>query len=242
MTKSLFQTLLIETVNVTRDNFQPFFMVSALVSVVTAMLMIVLGYGNLVTGTFTPADIENGPGGALGGLVILTLSNLVPYAFAFGVISVGTVRYMQGNPATLGECIAATVPRLGMLVLGGVVAWSLIGLGFMALVIPGVYLLVVWYVLWPVMMTENLGVTQALARSNALSKGARFAILGIALFLILTNMFAGVLLGTIMPMDGLASGVVAAIIRGFFIAVSGVSAAVTYQVLLNKNQSITTNS
>lgn len=69
----------------------------------------------------------------------------------------------------------------------GLVTSVLTGLGFLLLIIPGVFLAILWCVSTPALLVEDLSLAKALDRSAELTKGYRWQILG--LFLI-----AGVIL------------------------------------------------
>lgn len=230
MTNLTFQSLLAETVSVLKANFNAFFTICSFLSVLTTLVMVAFGYSNLVLGTISEEDILTFPGGPIGLLTVVGLYHFFPYALSFGVVALAVVRYMEGNPATLGACIMETMPQIGMLFLGGIVYWLLILVGLNLLVLPGLYAMVIWYMIWPIIVVEKTGLKDAFSRSNALSKGARLPILGVALFIALTQVMVAVLMMTVLT-EGIVWGVVSAVIRGAFIAVSAVSAAVAYQML-----------
>jgi hypothetical protein len=66
------------------------------------------------------------------------------------------------------------VPMLGLLVLFGII----VAIGFLALIVPGVYLAVRLYLATPVLVIEGETITGALARSWRLTRGATWRLLG----------------------------------------------------------------
>ena len=66
-------------------------------------------------------------------------------------------------------------------------------IGFVALIVPGIFLALLWIVSAPVLVEERCGPIAALGRSRALTQGARWPILGIALLMAALFMGTGVL-------------------------------------------------
>lgn len=67
--------------------------------------------------------------------------------------------------------------------------------GVLLLIVPGIMLYVRWALALPAMMRENIDITDALGRSNALTEGNRWRIFGLALLLILPPLLLGGLMG-----------------------------------------------
>ena len=97
----------------------------------------------------------------------------------------------------MGACIAAGLQRIVPVVLTGVVASILIGLGLVALIIPGIIIACMLWVAVPVAVVEGVGVGGALSRSAKLTKGERGSIFLIMLLLGLVGMGAGIVLGIV---------------------------------------------
>jgi hypothetical protein len=64
-------------------------------------------------------------------------------------------------------------------------------LGLILLVVPGIYLIVIWALAVPALMAEDLSVSDALSRSKALTEGYRMSILGLLLLIGIPNMLLG---------------------------------------------------
>lgn len=65
---------------------------------------------------------------------------------------------------------------------------ALIALGFVALIIPGIYLAVIWAVATPALLVEGLSIENAFRRSAELTKGHRWHVLGFYLIAIVIGM------------------------------------------------------
>ena len=146
--------------------------------------------------------VENGLSAAtamqsgLGFLVAMLLQWLV-----MGCITRATVAYSQGERASVGDCFSVTLPRLLPIFVVSILAALGIGLGFLLLIVPGVILACMWAVVVPVLLAEKTSIFGAFSRSSALTKGARWKILG--LFLLVGLIFWGINLAA-----GLISGIV----------------------------------
>src|SRR5208282_1567839 len=73
--------------------------------------------------------------------------------------------------ASPGQLLRAATPVLGQLILVGIVAGIGIVIGFVLVIIPGLFLLTIWSVAAPVVVLERPGVFAALRRSRALVHG-----------------------------------------------------------------------
>lgn len=109
-----------------------------------------------------------------------------------GALVRATVAHSEGRKSSLAESAMAglrvALPLLGLAVLSALG----IGLGLLLLVVPAAILYVVWSVAAPALVEERLGPIEALGRSTALTRGARWKIFGLLLVtLVLYWMFSG---------------------------------------------------
>lgn len=152
-------------------NFVPFSLVTLVASLPPLLLM-----GGASSTAFNPN---------LGVGTILFVSLL---AAALGLLSQAILIYaafqdMRGRPVNLSESINIALARLGPILGLTILTVFGIGFGFMLLVIPGVMLLVRWFVGVPACMVERLGPWDSLKRSSQLTEGHRWKIFGIILLL-----------------------------------------------------------
>ena len=66
--------------------------------------------------------------------------------------------------------------------------------GILLLVVPGLILLVVWSVAIPALVGEHRGIPSALRRSRDLTKGVRWQIFGLILFIIVFSVGSGLVM------------------------------------------------
>ena len=103
------------------------------------------------------------------------------WLIASGALVHVAIAHDEGRPADIREIVLLGARRA--LPLFAVTLLLVIGIwiGFVLLVIPGVILSVMWSVCLPAVVAERTGISGAFGRSRALTKGARWRILGIGL-------------------------------------------------------------
>lgn len=113
------------------------------------------------------------------------------------MLIVATIRDMRSQDVDIGLCFAEAMRRFLPLI--GLAILSLLGimLGLVLFIVPGVILFLMWMVAAPVMVIENLGVTDSLKRSAALASGSK----GMMFLLMVIFMIAS---GTV---SGMAEGI-----------------------------------
>lgn len=126
-----------------------------------------------------------------------------------------TIEDLNGQQPTFGDALsrgtALILPIIGLYIL----MYLGIGIGFMLLIIPGIYLLVRWSAAVPALVHERLGVLASMKRSSELTKGSRWRILGMLIVVIIAvaglQMALGLLSLAVAPFLGtvLATAVVA---------------------------------
>lgn len=126
-------------------------------------------------------------------LLQVLLTNLVTAAVVYGAF-----QELKGERASFGQCLGVGLSRLLPVVGVAIVAGILVGLGFVAFVVPGVIALVVFYVAIPSAVVENMGVGSSLGRSRALTKGYRWRVLLLLILLAICTMVFYVLVGVVL--------------------------------------------
>lgn len=130
--------------------------------------------------------------------LIYSLLAFVTYLF-FGPLSAaiilhGAFQQMRGLPVRLGESISSGLARL--LPLLGLMILQTIGimLGTLLFIIPGLILMVMWYVAIPVCVVERQGPVKSLGRSRELTQGFRWKIVALAILAALIGMAGAAIL------------------------------------------------
>lgn len=126
------------------------------------------------------------------------LLGLVGNAVLQGAVIYGTAAYLNGRPATMADALSAGLrsflPLLGFSLLSalGIVV------GMLFFLVPGIIMALAWSVGGPAIVYERTGVFGAFSRSADLTRGRRWAILGIAfIYFLVAGIVQNVLAGII---------------------------------------------
>lgn len=155
--------------------------------------------------------------------VSLLLSYIVTAAIAYGVFNA-----MRGRRVATGDCLnrglAVMFPVIGVAVLTAV---SVL-LGFVALIIPGLFLITILWVAVPVAVVERPGVIDSMKRSAALTEGFRWQVFGIIVALAAINAGVGLVLFLIVGsiLSGVQTQDTSAVI-GVYLSIAAVDALLT---------------
>jgi hypothetical protein len=118
--------------------------------------------------------------------VMLFLSPL-----ATAIILHAAFQHMRGRPVQLMESVSGGLRRFIPL-LGVMILYTLgMSLGLLLLLIPGLILMVMWYVSVPACVVEGTGPVRSLGRSRELTKGYRWKIFALVIIVALFNVIGG---------------------------------------------------
>lgn len=151
----------------------------------------------------------------------LTLGEYVIAALLSAMVIPAVCARLEGRPASIAQVISTGVrralPALAVAMLVGI----LVGIGTLALWVPGVIVSCMLYVATPASVVERPGIIGALKRSAKLTKGARGSIFGLSILtgivmLVGTMVLHGSIIGFadermhLMPISSLATDVLLA--------------------------------
>ena len=131
---------------------------------------------------------------ALAQAVLALIPLIVVSTFGEAIIVHAAFQDMRRRPVRLVESLNVVVRRSLPIVGFAFVATFLIQLGFMVLVIPGLFLYTIWFVALPACVIERLGPWTSLRRSRELTKGHRWKLFGLALLIIIISLGASFLI------------------------------------------------
>jgi hypothetical protein len=100
---------------------------------------------------------------------------------AQAAITYGTLQYLRGRGVSTGDFLSRGLTQAAIAIRVALLSGLCIGLGLLALLIPGLILYVVWWVAIPIAVIERPGTIASLRRSAALTKGYRWQIVGLIL-------------------------------------------------------------
>jgi hypothetical protein len=112
-----------------------------------------------------------------GNTLLASLLTALAGAFVQSGVAHALDNWEDYEPASFGDCLTAGI-RYFLPMFGLNLVWGLaVGLGLVLLIIPGVFLIVIWSASVPALVNEGTGVGGAFTRSAALTKGHRLEIL-----------------------------------------------------------------
>jgi hypothetical protein len=82
---------------------------------------------------------------------------------------------------SIAETYRAVQPRLPSAIVAGILAAIGIGIGFLLLIVPGLYLLTIWSMLIPVIVLEGRSAGEAFTRSREIVSGNGWNVLGLVI-------------------------------------------------------------
>lgn len=135
---------------------------------------------------------------------ITTLITLLMAILATAAITKAVADQYLGRPPSITDSLAFARGRWGALLLLGVLEVIFIAIGFIALIIPGIYLIVAFAVGSPVLLLEGRNPRDSLKRSRELVKGRWWPVLGV--------MFLGAIVGFLL--SGVAGLLIQPVLRG----------------------------
>jgi hypothetical protein len=91
---------------------------------------------------------------------------------------------------SIGETYRAVQPRLPALIVAGILAAIGIGIGFLLLIVPGLFLLTIWSMLVPVIVIEGRSAGESFTRSREVVRGNGWSVLGLVLITFLLILIA----------------------------------------------------
>ena len=105
-----------------------------------------------------------------------SLAAIVPAYILIGALTHGSVVTFNGGKASLGECFATGLRNAFPLIAVGIL--SILGFmaGFLLLVVPGIFLALMWSVAAPALVVDKSGIFGSFSRSAELTKGHRWKI------------------------------------------------------------------
>jgi hypothetical protein len=107
----------------------------------------------------------------------------------------GSMQALRGQRVTVGECISQGMRRLGAALGVAILSGIGIALGMVLLIVPGLILATMWAVAIPAAVIEETGVTASLSRSQQLTSGRRWRVLGAYLVTFLITVIGGMAVG-----------------------------------------------
>jgi hypothetical protein len=145
-----------------------------LLATIAALAYVPLGIMQLAAVPFTRAEPGQMPEFAMPALIVMGVMGLIvlilfPLSATAMTMALGDL--YVGRPTSAGAAASQSWAILLPVVGTGLLSWILISLGFLLLVIPGIWLILSYWLLSQVMVIERIFGMAALRRSSELMKG-----------------------------------------------------------------------
>ncbi|WP_395014954.1 hypothetical protein [Dongia sp.] len=211
------------------------------------VISLIIGIPYLLVSLMTVASIDieaiqatgQLPSGFWGMIVIGILIGMLTYALTQAALVYGTVQDLRGQRASFGDCLSRGFAVLPRVLIVALLASLGIWIGSMLLLVPGLILMVMWWIVNPVLVIEGAGVGQAFSRSRDLTRGHRWQIFGILVLVGLVYWIASFLLGLVGGAIGMVGQqILSAVVMLFFSAFASVLTAVGYFYLRAEKEGI----
>lgn len=196
-----------------------FLIVEAITGILTALVRSAVVLPTLPANSTLQDTLNWLPGFFRALFYLVALSIII--GLVFGTVATGSAikiasQEIQKGQADLGASLRFTISKLLWLWVLSIVVGVIVVLGFIALLVPGIILAIMFSLAVPALLIENTGVLQSMGRSRKLvdhrwlKSFALFLVFGI-IFLI-----AGVIASLISAPFGFASSIVSSILSAFY--------------------------
>lgn len=161
-------------------------------------------------------------------------------------VTYGVFMDITGRKFTIGDCLSKSFSVLVPVIVMGVLVNILFFVGLALLIIPGVFVFLVLFVVFPVIIVEQPGIFDCLKRSYYLTKGNLWSLLGLSLVLLVISLGGGYLgqfLGTLFKGMGfdIVAVIVTTVAQSLYMAFWIIVGAVTYNNLRTIKEGISSD-
>jgi hypothetical protein len=184
---------------------------------------------------FVPVGLIDGllysEGGVLLSLAATALAVIATFWYQGMVVEAARDILDGRRDHTIASLFSSVTPVLAPLIGAGILAGIGIAIGFVLLIIPGLFLLTIWAVLAPVIVLERTGVFQAFGRSRQLVKGHGWQVFGVLVVLFLIFFVVRILVSALIGgiADSFAGFAIAdLIVNVLTVPISALAASVIY--------------
>jgi hypothetical protein len=159
-------------------------------------------------------------------LFIGILATFLAHSLTQGAITYGIAHAYLGKALTAGDCIRAGLRHWHRLIITAVISGIGIMAGMMLCLIPGIYLVFAWYIIYPILIFEDLPVMSVFGRSINLMRGHK--IKAFVIGIVLTLMGFGVsILARLIPGE-YSTSLISSVIDSFILAFNCIVVTVLY--------------
>ena len=154
-------------------NFVSFTALALVIGLVSLFFQLLIFVPMMVSGAQDPTQMNWG---------LVFLGSVIPMivnALTQATIIYGTFQDLRGQRASIGDCIARGLGSIVPVIIGSILLALGVGVGFMLIIVPGLILIVMWWVYIPAIVVESKGIIGAFGRSRELTRGRRWHVFGL---------------------------------------------------------------
>ena len=172
---------------------------------------------------YLAAAILDGLISLAGGFVVTVIGSIISLLAGFLVQAalVKAVQDIRDGRVDLSwsETVSAALPSVAPVAIAGILAAIAITIGFIILIVPGLFLITIWAVIVPVIVIERSGALQSFSRSQQLVRGRGWHVFGTLVLVWIITIVLSLILGLLLaalPL-GLRNGI-STVVSGTLVA------------------------
>ncbi len=150
---------------------------------------------------FVPVALINGLLYEAGGFVLSLVANAIALVASYlyqGMVVEAARDILDGRrDQTIGGLFSSAGQVVGAVLVAGVLASIAIAVGFVLLIVPGLFLITIWAVIIPVIVVERSGALASFERSRQLVKGNGWRVLGVLVVLVVGAFIVQILIAAL---------------------------------------------
>jgi hypothetical protein len=139
--------------------------------------------------------------------LIASIVSLVIATFYQGMVVQLVRDVIDGRrDSSAGDLLRSVSPVVLTLIVVSILAGLATGIGFILLIVPGLYLMTIWSVIAPVVVVERTGVFDSFGRSRALVKGHGWQVFGVIVLVVVLLLVVTIITAILIDAVGDAGG------------------------------------
>ena len=226
------------TINIYMSNFIIFFAPVAIAVLISGVLSKVVTdyFANVSLMVTTPADLLGFFLTLLAVVFIMAIFSWIVSTIASGICVKSAADLIEGGKANLGVSFDVTVSRIISLLGATLIVGILIFIGIIALIVPGIILAIMFCLVIPTIMIENVGVMDSMSRSRKLVNNRWLKTFAIFLIIALGMLFITFVAGLIAVPFGIIGWLINIAITALLEPVAYIAITVHYYSMWAREQ------
>jgi hypothetical protein len=137
--------------------------------------------------------------GAVVGAVLASVLSIIGLYWVQGALTRAVQDIRDGRAdLSIGETFRSVAGKVAPIAGASILSGIAIGIGFLLLIVPGLFLLTIWSLIVPVIVLEDVGALASFGRSRELVRGHGWNVFGIIVLTFLILLVFGIVLGIVL--------------------------------------------